>query len=119
MRYPGVILGAEERPFSPLLRLVAAQLKASPDSWAEYAQRDQTGREHLVELQALFGFRPFTMQHHRPALHGLDDLARQTDKGIVLAGALIGSLRRQFILLPSINVIERICAEAITRATRH
>jgi TnpA family transposase len=118
MRYPGVILGAEERPFSPLLHLVAAQLKASPDSWAEYAQRDQTRREHLVELQAIFGFRPFTMQHHRPALHGLDDLAWQTDKGIVLAGALIGSLRRQLILLPSINVIERICAEAITRATR-
>ena len=58
------------------------------------------------------------MRHYRPAVDGLDDLAWQTDKGIVLAGALVGNLRRQSILLPSVNVIERICAEAITRATR-
>jgi hypothetical protein len=32
--------------------------------------------------------------------------------------ALIQSLRSQAILLPSIDVIERICSEAITRATR-
>ena len=118
MRYPGVILGADEQPFTPLLSLVATQLKVSPERWAEYGQRDQTRREHLVELQAVFGFQSFTMRHYRLAVHGLDDLAWQTDKGIVLAGALVANLRRQSILLPSVNVIERICAEAITRATR-
>jgi TnpA family transposase len=118
MRHPGVILGPEERPFAPLLRLVASQLRTSPDGWVEYGQRDQTRREHLVELQAVFGFRPFTMGDRRPAVHDLEDLAWQTDKGIVLASALIGSLRRQSILLPRIGAIERICAEAITRATR-
>ena len=39
-------------------------------------------------------------------------------QGIALAGALVANLRRQSILLPSVNVIERICAEATTRATR-
>ena len=39
-------------------------------------------------------------------------------QGIVLAAALVASLRRQSLLLPTANVIERICAEAITRANR-
>jgi TnpA family transposase len=51
-------------------------------------------------------------------VRGLDELAWQTDKGITLASALVDSLRNQAILLPSINVIERICAEAITRGNR-
>ena len=115
MRYPGVIFGADEQPFAPLLSLVATQLKVPPESWAEYGQRDQTRREHLVELQAVFS--SFTMRHYRLAVHGLDDLAWQTDKPIVLASALVANLRRQSVLLPSVDVIERICAEAITRAT--
>ena len=42
----------------------------------------------------------------------------QTDKGIVLATALIEDLRRQLIILPVMKVIEDACAEAITRANR-
>ena len=68
---------------------MAKQLKVPPERWAEYGRRDQTRREHLVELQAVFGFRSFTMRHYRLAVHDLDDLAWQTDKGIVLAGALV------------------------------
>ena len=83
-----------------------------------YGQRDQTRREHLAELQSLFGFQAFGVRHYRAAVQGLDDLARQTDKGVVLATALIQSLRSQSILLPSVGVIERICAEAVTRANR-
>lgn len=118
MRYPGVILGADEHPFAPLLRLVATQLNVSPEHWVAYGRRPQTRREHLVELQTVFGFQPFSVRHYRPAVRALDDLAWQTDKGIVLASELIAGLRRQCILLPTIAVIERICAEAITRATR-
>ena len=36
--------------FPPLLKLVADQLKVSVESWDEYGQREQTRREHLVEL---------------------------------------------------------------------
>ncbi|CAM3546471.1 transposase (plasmid) [Xenorhabdus nematophila ATCC 19061] len=48
----------------------------------------------------------------------MEDLAWQTDKGSVLATALVGNLRRKHILLPAPGVIERICAEALTRANR-
>ena len=82
------MLGIEDEPFAPLLRMVAAQLKVPVESWAAYGQRAETRREHLLELQSVFGFQPFTMRHYRPSVHSLDDLAWQTDKGIVLASAL-------------------------------
>ncbi|MBU2821979.1 DUF4158 domain-containing protein, partial [Acidithiobacillus caldus] len=118
LRFPGVILGADEPPFPPLLKLVADQLKIGIESWGEYGQREQTRREHLVELQMEFGFQPFTMSHYRQAVQLLTELAMQTDKGIVLASALIEHLRRQSIILPALNAIERASAEAITRANR-
>nr|WP_232101148.1 DUF4158 domain-containing protein [Enterobacter cloacae] len=73
-----------------MLRLVANQLKVGIESWDEYGQREQTRREHLVELQTVFGFQPFTIGHYRQAVQLLTELAMQTDKGIVLARALIG-----------------------------
>ena len=118
LRFPGVILGVDEPPFSPLLKLVADQLKVSIESWDEYGQREQTRREHLVELQTVFGFQPFTMSHYRQAVQLLTELAMQTDKGIVLASALIEHLRRQSVILPALNAVERASAEAITRANR-
>lgn len=119
MRYPGVMLGVHDDPFQPLLKLVAGQLKILPDSWQGYGQREQTRREHLVELQTAFGFQPFTtLRHYRAAVHSLDELAWQTDKGIVLATELIQQLRHKSVLLPSTDVIDRVCAEAITRANR-
>src|SRR4029450_11580296 len=48
----------------------------------------------------------------------LAELAMQTDKGVVLATALVQELRREKVVLPPINVIERVCALAITRANR-
>lgn len=56
MRYPGLMLALDEAPFPPLLRLVATQLKVSPDAWSDYGQRAETRREHLLELQTIFGF---------------------------------------------------------------
>ena len=58
------------------------------------------------------------MSHYRQAVHTLTELALQTDKGIVLASALVENLRRQSIILPAMNAIERASAEAITRANR-
>ncbi len=118
MRYPGVVLAADHAPPKALLRLVAAQLKLSPEHCAAYGKREQTRREHLVELQTVFRFRLFGKRHYRSAVHGLEELAWQTDKGVVLAAALVDRLRQQSILLPTLPVIERICAEAITRGNR-
>jgi len=118
LRFPGVILGVNKVPFPPLLKIVADQLKVSVEGWDEYGHREQTRREHLAELQMVFGFQLFTMSHYRQAVHMLTDLAMQTDKGIVLASSLIENLRQRSIILPAVNAIERASAEAITRANR-
>jgi TnpA family transposase len=119
MRYPGVIIGVNEIPAAPLLRFVASQLKMPVEAWTDYGQREQTRREHLVELQKAFGFKIFrTLSHYRLAARILDELAWQTDKGMLLATELGNGLRRERVLLPAVDVIERICAEAITQANR-
>jgi TnpA family transposase len=118
LRYPGVVLGVAEMPFPPLLHLVADQLKIPVEHWAEYGDRAQTRREHLVELQTLFDFESFTTVHHGLAVQELIETAMQTDKGIVLAMRLVEMLRERRILLPVLNAVERVCAEAITRANR-
>lgn len=42
------------------------------------------------------------------------ELAQQTDRGIVLADALVELLRLQRIILPTVDVIERVCSEALS-----
>jgi TnpA family transposase len=118
LRFPGIVLGVDEPPLPALLRMVAAQLHMPVEHWDAYGHREQTRREHLVELQRAFGFKPFTLSHYRQTVQTLTDLAWQTDKGLVLARTLIENLRRQSITLPALNVIERACAEAVTRANR-
>lgn len=118
MRYPGIILGVGQEPFPPLLKLVAKQLKVPSASWKKYGRREQTRREHLLELQSSFGFQLFGLSHYRIGVQMLTELALQTDKGIILVTALIKNLRSQKIILPSTIIIERVCAEALTRADR-
>jgi len=69
-------------------------------------------------LQAAFGFRLFTTPQHQASVEALAGVADQTDKGIVLANALVARLRAEKILLPSASVIERVCAQALTGANR-
>lgn len=119
MRYPGIRLGPDDVPPELLLSIVASQLKISPSSWKKYGNRNTTRRDHLLELQKLFGFQSFTAENYQQEVRKLLDLAMQTDKSIILAESVIKELRQQSILLPDINTIERICAEAITRANQH
>lgn len=118
MRYPGIVLGVGEQPDPGVLAIVAAQLGVDPQAWAGYARRRETRREHLVELAAKCGFQPFTAAHHRAWVTALEDIGVATEKGVVLAGELVAGLRAAKVLLPSTAVIERVCAEALTRADR-
>ena len=118
LRFPGVVLGLDQVPAPSLLAFVAAQLKLPAPEWAVYGRREQTRREHLLEMQAAFGFETFALPHYRAAVPWLTDVALQTDKGVLLVQALMGHLRRQGTLLPAVAVLERLSAEALTRANR-
>jgi hypothetical protein len=71
-----------------------------PDVWDIYAQRDQTGREHLQEILERLGLKQFDRTHHREIAKWLLPTALQTTQGLVLAEAAINELRRRRIVLP-------------------
>jgi len=81
MRYPGIILGVGDEVYAPLLTYVAQQVNVDAEAWKRYGQREQNRREHLLELQEVFGFKPFTGGHYRSAVSELSEIALQTDKG--------------------------------------
>jgi hypothetical protein len=98
--------------------MAAAQLKVPTGAWHFYAERHETRREHLLELQEQFGFKTFTRAHYRQFVAELASLADQTHQGILLTQALVESLRKAKIIIPDLAVVERCCAEVVTRAQR-
>ena len=79
---------------------------------------DETRREHALELQSVFGYRPFTIAEYRKVRRWLTDLALQTNKALALAEQLIERLRNQRIIVPAITMIDRLCAEALARGVK-
>jgi len=61
---------------------------------------------------------PFVIADYRRFVHQVAEPAQQTDRGIVLAEVLVELLRQQRIIMPTLDVIERVCSEALTRGTR-
>lgn len=118
LRCPGFALPPDNEPPSPLLAYVGQQLGVSVDLWPQYAQRQETRREHLTELQAWLNLSTFSSSHYRNSVTLLAELAQQTDRGVILAQHLVETLRQQRVILPTLDVIERVCSEALTLGTR-
>ncbi len=118
LRYPGQGLLPDAVMPMPLLQWVGRQLRLDTTCWPQYAEREETRREHLLELRPYLGLEPFSLAHYRQAVQAATELAFQTDKGIVLATSVVDALRHRHIILPTLDVIERVCSEAITRANR-
>lgn len=118
LRYPGTGLLPDAAPPAHLIRWVGRQLGIDPGAWARYADRATTRRDHLLELRSYLGLRPFGLAELRETVAAVADVALRSDKGIVLARHALETLRREHIIVPAINVVERICAEAVTRANR-
>lgn len=118
LRYPGSAMPPDANPPESLLSIVGRQLHIQPAAWTKYARRPVTRREHLAELLSWLSLTSFSGSHYRRLVNVLSDLAQQTDRGIVLAKTLIETMRQQHIIVPAIDVIERMCGEALTRGTR-
>lgn len=118
LRFPGCALTGEINVTEPFIYWVAGQIKADAVVWPKYAERDETRREHFQELQAYLGLSTFKLSDYRNSVQKLTELALQTDNSMVLATQEVEILRQRSVILPPLAVIERICAEAITRANR-
>ncbi|HCL3239765.1 TPA: DUF4158 domain-containing protein, partial [Pseudomonas aeruginosa] len=118
LRYPGYALGNDTALPEPVIQWVAKQVQADPASWAKYGERDVTRREHALELRTYLQLAPFGLSDFRALVRELTELAQQTDKGLLLAGQALESLRQKRRILPTLSVIDRACSEAIARANR-
>ena len=118
LRYPGYALGTDNELPEPVIQWVAKQVQADPESWTKYGERDVTRREHAQELRSYLQLVPFGLSDFRTLVRELTELAQQTDKGLLLAGQALESLRQKRRILPALSVIDRACSEAIARANR-
>jgi len=75
LRFPGQgLLPDASLPMS-LLQWIGRQLRIDPSCWSQYAEREETRREHLLELRAYLGVEPFGLAHYRQAVHATTELA--------------------------------------------
>jgi TnpA family transposase len=118
LRYPGRVLNRGEQPPAALLGMIGAQLKTAPALWERYAARDQTRRQHQLELVRRLGLTLLSREHIRELVTWLIPIAGQTTQGMILVRTVIDELRVRKIVLPRISVIERIASQAATRADR-
>jgi TnpA family transposase len=118
LRFPGRALLPEATPPAELLAFLARQLGVPVTTWTSYAERDETRREHLAELQLHYGLKSFRIGQYRALRAWLLPTALQTNRGVVLVGAAIEELRRRSVLVPRLAVLERLCAEVIVRSER-
>ncbi len=118
LRYPGYALASDTKLSDLVIDWIAKQVGSDIAAWPEYGGREKTRNEHLHELCAYLGLSVFGLSDFRKLVHSLGDLAMQTDKAMVLAAHCLDTLREKRIIVPALTVIERACAEAVTRANR-
>src|SRR3546814_5658141 len=116
MRWPGRALEAGEVPPDPVLGYVARQLGVAPDAFADYARRDQTRREHLVEIRRSHGFRIFDRDAFREVVAFSIPIAQTIIHPGQMAGVIVDELRRRQILLPSSSILEAVLRRARQQA---
>ena len=119
LRFPGISLTSKNVFPKKALLFVTKQLNLNISALERYSQRKFTKYDHLLELQSIYGYKTFSKENYIFYVKYLSELAIQTDRGIILAKALINDLRNKQIIIPAISVIERICSRAITNGNRN
>jgi TnpA family transposase len=118
LRHPGQGMGPGEHPPEAMIAFVARQVGVPSAAFADYALRDQTRREHVVELQKHLRLRSFGLAEWRSCLRLGADAAWATDRGESIVPAMLTHLRTSNVLLPTVAVLERIGLAARARARK-
>lgn len=118
LRFPGRALAAGEVPPTPMAAFVASQLGVAPSQLADYAQRDETRREHVGELQNYLHLHSFRLADWRACLREGTAAAWATDRGEPIVLAILAHLRAAGVIIPAVAVLERIGLAARVRARK-
>jgi len=112
LRFPGRVLGVDERPPADMLAFVSAQIGGDPVDFSAYAQRGETRREHLGELEVYLDVRPFRRDDKRAVAQIAIEQAAGSDRGEVIVSPMVEYLRERRILLPAAFTLEKIALAA-------
>ncbi|KQB95531.1 transposase [Loktanella sp. 1ANDIMAR09] len=117
-RYPGRLLIPGETIPLEVSRFISAQLGMNADNLADYAVREETRRDHLVELRTIYDFRMFSGRGARDLKAWLEQEAETARSNEDLARWFVEQCRQTQTILPGVSVIERLCADALVAAER-
>jgi TnpA family transposase len=118
LKFPGRVLSSGEIAPHDMMAFIAGQLEIKSSAFDEYAQRTETRREHVGELQGYLGVRPFRRQDYRAVAEAALGEATGTDRGDAIVAAMIDHLRKRSILLPAAITLEKIGLAARARARK-
>ena len=118
LRHPGRAWTPAEIMPAAMLRFIALQADADPADLASYAERDQTRRDHVVEVMREYGFTAFGIKEYRTLSVWLTEPARGTDNGLALVTLLVAEVRRRRVVVPTLPVVERLALSCRARARR-
>ncbi|MGO4587129.1 Tn3 family transposase [Arthrobacter sp. 2RAF6] len=118
LRHPGIPLAEDIHVPGEVVSWLASRLAVSSEAWDEYGTREETRQEHGREIRAYLGMSAFGIADFRRLVEDVGDVAAQTDKGMLLVEAAKDFLRAKKIAIPGVRIIERACAQALTRANR-
>ncbi len=125
IRHPGLTLAQiavqSGVDLEPLSSFIAGQLELPSTALADYATREQTMTDHAREIGAALGLRPPVRTDLSMMIEAAASAAWSTDKGMVIAGAVVTALREKAIMLPAPATIERagITGRATARKRVH
>lgn len=80
LRYPGWSLSDVEPIPDFVIKYIAKQIDANPDSFSLYAQRDPTKHEHMEEIRQVYGYQNFSTSKYRETAQFLLQHALQNGK---------------------------------------
>ncbi|NJK43202.1 MAG: DUF4158 domain-containing protein [Pleurocapsa sp. SU_196_0] len=109
---------AKINPNQAVIDFVADQLGLHPGHFNRYAPRRATRNTHFAEARDYLGLRTVDKAAELELTAWLSPLAMSTTQGLPLVHALIAELRSRRHLVPTIHVVERLVATALTRAAR-
>ncbi|MEQ1975447.1 Tn3 family transposase [Xenorhabdus sp. SGI240] len=118
LRGPGFTPDKNSSPHNGVISRLTDWLKLQPDLWHEYAVREETRWEHLAELYRYLRLSPFSRSLQKTCIRHLYPHAMRTDKGWLIAEEMLSWLHNNNVIFPSIDVVERTLAEAMTLADR-
>ena len=117
LRHPGRTLRVGERPSAALLAFVAEQIGVFPELIDDYLVVPRNRQRHVIECQRQLGLRPFGKKAAAELANDLLPQAIENDRLAYLAPLVMESCRQRQIIVPSLAVLERFCAE-LRRAAR-